>query len=186
MLHFFDVSLLPDPESSTTHLMAALYSKFHFALVRSHTSSLAVSFPQYAKSPCGVGSVLRILGSPSELQALLAFDWLGGMRDQVRIESIGPVPATTEHKLLQRVQPKSSVWRLRRRHMKRHGVTELAATNAIPDSAAELVDLPFVQMASHSTGQRFRLYLRLRPAVTAISGTFNSYGLSATATIPWF
>jgi CRISPR-associated endonuclease Csy4 len=39
---------------------------------------------------------------------------------------------------------------------------------------------------SQSTGQPFRLFLDHRPCDTASAGPFNTYGLSTTATIPWF
>ena len=71
--------------------------------------------------------------------------------------------------------------------MKRHGLDETQARERILDSAAEKVDLPFVQLQSRSTGQTFRLFLSLDPEQSAPTpGDFNAYGLSRNATIPWF
>jgi len=71
--------------------------------------------------------------------------------------------------------------------MKRHGLDETQARERIPDSAAETLHLPFVQLRSGSTGQTFRLFLCLGPAQpTPVSGEFNAYGLSQNATVPWF
>ncbi|GAA0234702.1 hypothetical protein GCM10009125_24560 [Castellaniella daejeonensis] len=61
------------------------------------------------------------------------------------------------------------------------------AVHAIPDSVEEQPDLPYVQLRSASTGQRFCLFLALGdPQPEAVSGVFNTYGLSSTATLPWF
>jgi CRISPR-associated endonuclease Csy4 len=97
------------------------------------------------------------------------------------------VPADAVQRSLRRVQAKSSPERLRRRQMRRHGLTEQHARERVPDSAAELLTLPCGVRARASTGQSFPLYLRLGPAEsTAQVGTFNAYGLSTSATTPWF
>ena len=53
--------------------------------------------------------------------------------------------------------------------------------------ALRQITLPFVQISSRSTGQRFALFiehgqLQSQPAL----GRFNHYGLSTEATVPWF
>ncbi|MDT4877769.1 CRISPR-associated endonuclease Cas6/Csy4 [compost metagenome] len=114
-------------------------------------------------------------------------DWLTGMRDHTEVTPVAAVPAEAVPRSLRRVQAKSSPERLRRRQMRRHGLTEEQAQDRVPDSAVELLKLPYVMLTSASTGQTFRLYLRLSPAFgNAQPGTFNAYGLSASATTPWF
>ncbi|MDA6210463.1 type I-F CRISPR-associated endoribonuclease Cas6/Csy4, partial [Escherichia coli] len=53
---------------------------------------------------------------------------------------------------------------------------------------AELrTDLPFLNMKSLSSQQQFKLFIRHGDLLTEpVKGEFSSYGLSATATIPWF
>jgi CRISPR-associated endonuclease Csy4 len=85
------------------------------------------------------------------------------------------------------VQVKSSPERLRRRLAKRKGLTDEEAKRAIPLGAAERLNLPYVTIKSRSTGQDFRLFVdQMPPMDHAIFGSFNHYGLSATATVPWF
>ena len=191
MDHFVDFHLLPDPELPADVLMGALYTKLHRALVMAEGSAggIAISFPGYSARPGAIslGSSMRLLGSQPGLQALSDPGWMGGLRDQVTISGTATVPSNATHRSLRRVQAKSSPERLRRRLIKRHGIDEAEARKQIPDSAAELLSLPFLQLHSASTGQRFRLFLRLgQERATAESGSFNTYGLSATATIPWF
>jgi CRISPR-associated endonuclease Csy4 len=191
MDHFADIHLLPDPELPAHVLLSALYAKLHRALVmdESHAGSIAISFPGYSINPgaSGLGDCLRLLGSHSGLQALINSSWLGSMRDQVCVSKTAAIPATALHRSLRRMQAKSNPERLRRRLVKRHGIDENEARRRIPDSAAEVLNLPFLQLRSASTGQNFRLFLRLGDAeTTGISGKFNTYGLSTTATVPWF
>lgn len=191
MDHFMDIQLLPDPELPAHVLMSALCAKLHRALTIGDnlTGSIAISFPGYSElvGARGLGDSLRLLGSQSSLQNLTGLNWVGSLRDQVRTVATGTVPVTAVHRSLRRVQAKSNPERLRRRLIKRHGIDGAEARKRIPDSAAELLNLPFLQLHSASTGQAFRLFLSLGPMkATADGGTFNAYGLSTSATIPWF
>jgi len=187
MAHYLDIHLRPDPEFSAAHLLAALYAKLHRALVRLDANSIGVSFPGHAESAHRLGDRLRLFGPADDLTRLMAQDWLSGMRDHVNVGGTAPVPANAMHRTLRRVQAKSNPERLRRRQMKRHGLTAAQAEQQVPDSVGERLDLPFIQMTSTSTGETFRLFLRLgAPQSTLVAGSFNSYGLSTAATIPWF
>lgn len=184
---YLDIELRPDPEISPNHLMGALYSRIHLALVARSDGGVAVYFPGYQLRPIWLGTRLRLLGSRAELQGVEGNDWLGGVRDHVQIHPVAAVPDDAKHCAVRRVQAKSNPARLRRRLMKRHDISAAQALERIPDSAAEFVDLPFVQLQSGSNGQPFRLFLSVGPALeTATPGEFNSYGLSQTASVPWF
>lgn len=187
MSHYIDIHLLPDPEFPEHQLLSALYSKLHRALVQLKANDLGVSFPGYAERPATLGNTLRVFGPPVALEKLSALPWLHGMRDHIRDTQIKPVPANAVHRHLGRVQAKSSPERLRRRQMKRHGITEEQAILKVPDDAMQKLKLPFITLRSASNGQTFRIFLRLGPSQTASSeGFFNTYGLSAIATTPCF
>lgn len=187
LTHYLDIHLRPDPEFPASQLLTALYAKLHRALVQLHADDLAVSFPGYSDKPLGLGKTLRILGSAARLQQLMSLPWLSGMANHVQVSPTAEVPVNATHRTLTRVQAKSNPERLRRRQMKRHGLTAEQARERIPDSAAESLKLPFLPMRSASTGQGFYLFLRLGPLCPAsVAGSFNTYGLSTTATTPWF
>ena len=187
MGHYLDIQLLPDPEIAAHQLLAALYGKLHRVLAAQGCSTIAVSFPDYAEHPAQLGQRLRLIGPQSSLGQLMAQDWLGGLREHVVIRQIDTVPPHAVARALRRVQAKSNPDRLRRRQMARHGLSASQAVQQVPDTVAERLHLPFLQLGSASTGQRFRLYLRLGPPVAhAVDGTFNTYGLSIAATVPHF
>ena len=187
MDHYLEIRLLPDPEFKTTVLMNALFAKLHRALFDLDARCIGVSFPAAdVDRPC-LGDRLRLHGTSGDLQSLMAVEWLTGMRDHIELRGAVMVPDRVRYRVVKRVQAKSSPERLRRRLAKRKGMTEDEARRAIPLSAAERLNLPYVTIKSRSTGQDFRLFVDQRPPFDhAISGAFNHYGLSATATVPWF
>lgn len=187
MSYYLDIHLLPDPEFPVHVLLSALYAKLHRALVELQTDTVGITFPAYQRSPASLGAQLRLVGPASALDRLVSQASLGGMQGHVRWGVMAPVPPTAEHRLLRRVQAKSNPARLRRRQMKRHGLSEAEAMARVPDTAVELLRLPFLQVHSASTGQSFRLFLELgAPQQEVPDGRFNAYGLSTTRTVPWF
>jgi len=182
---YLDLSLRPDPEFPESQLMNALYAKLHRALVAANTDTIAVCFPQFVGLK--LGAVLRLIGPSASLANLMATSWLHGMRDHLQISAMQALPAQLQHRKWQRIQCKSSPERVRRRQMKRHDLSEAQARERIPDTAAATLKAPFLQIASSSTGQRFRLFLKVGPLqAQPETGSFNAYGLSQSATAPWF
>lgn len=187
MDHHIDIDLQPDPEFPAHQLMGALYAKLHRTLAAQNSTGIGVSFPGFSLRAPHLGTRLRLHGNLAALSALMARDWMTGMRDHVTLTAATPVPETAKHCVVRRVQVKSSAERLRRRLMRRHDLDAQEAQQRIPDEVARLVNLPYVQLRSTTTGQSFRLFIDHGPAQShAIEGSFNAYGLSHMATIPWF
>ncbi|WP_337243673.1 type I-F CRISPR-associated endoribonuclease Cas6/Csy4 [Luteimonas sp. gir] len=185
--HYLDFTLAPDPETSATHLLGALYDRFHLALVQRRIDTIGVSFPGYSLVPRTLGTQLRLHGRADDLTPFMHADWLKGVRDHVHLSDILETPVNAEHRAVQRRQFKTSADRLRRRRMRRKGETAAQAEQAIPVTVERRPDLPYVQLRSRSTGQPFSLFVALGPLMPiATPGPFNAYGLSATTTVPWF
>lgn len=187
MDHYLEIHILPDPEFPATTLMNALFSKFHRGLVGHGEGAIGVSFPDVREGSRSLGSRMRLHGKGADLRGFMAGGWLTGMRDRVAIDGPTPVPAGARHRVVRRVQAHSSPERERRRLIARKGISPEAARMAIPDSRAEQLKLPFLMLASRSTGQQFLLFVEHLPITDqACEGAFSSYGLSANTTIPWF
>jgi CRISPR-associated endonuclease Csy4 len=182
---YLDITLLPDPEFPPAILMNALFGKLHRGLVGLGGQDIGVSFPDVKGMT--LGRRLRLHGQTADLASLMASVWLTGMRDHVELGTVGPVPSHAGHRVIRRVQAKSNPERLRRRMVARKGVDAELARQTIPDSAAETLRLPYLVLKSQSTGQQFRLFIEHRPVQEhAVGGPFSAYGLSPTATVPWF
>ncbi|TCT20164.1 type I-F CRISPR-associated endoribonuclease Cas6/Csy4 [Thiobaca trueperi] len=188
MDHYLEITLLPDPEFAPTVLMNALFAKLHRGLVDLSSTRIGVSFPGMRKEPKSrsLGERLRIHGSLADLRGLMDLPWLTGMRDHILFQGPEPIPDQVSDCRVRRVQAKSSPERLRRRLMRRRGIGEEAARQCIPDALEVRLDLPFVTLKSRSTGQTFRLFIEQQAVSQSIAGEFNNYGLSLTATVPWF
>lgn len=134
-----------------------------------------------------LGQLLRLHGCSAALSDLQGQPWLIGMRDHVQISEATLVPPNAQHCRVRRVQSDSNPDRLRRRAMKRHGLSEQQAAERIPDDAMKLLDLPYLALRSQSNGHQFRLFIRQEaPQSTPSAGSFNASGLSQDATVPWF
>lgn len=184
--HYQNIVLLPDAEMLPQVLMGMLFSKLHKALVSAQTVDVGVSFPEQGDH--FLGNILRLHGPALALERLNALPWLGGMRGYARLEAVRPVPAAvTGYRTVRRRQAKSNPDRLRRRMMHRKGMTWEQAVQALPDTCSEMLDLPFVQLHSSSTGENFRLFIEQGPLrQEPTGGTFSQYGLSPETTVPCF
>ncbi len=186
MDHYLDLRLRADPEFPQHQLMDALFARLHRALVQLDSTGIGLSFPDVRGLRGGLGARMRLHGTVAALEPLASLSWLVGMRDHVEVASVLEVPASASWISVRRIQAKSNVDRLRRRQMKRKGWTAEEAAAALPDSAAEMLDLPFLTVRSTSTGQTFRLFVHQQPAAVQQLGSFNAYGFSIEATLPRF
>jgi CRISPR-associated endonuclease Csy4 len=205
MDHYLELRLRPDPEFPAAHLMSALFTKLHRALVALPEANIGVSFPDVDMHRPSLGERLRLHGNRAALEQLMQQSWLQGMRDHLKLGELQPIPAQAQYRQISRVQAKSNPERLRRRQMRRHGLSEeearQAALKRVQEANAGLSEkearkridqgqrltLPFIPLRSQSTGQPFRLFIRHGPLQPKpLPGSFNRYGLSDGATIPWF
>jgi CRISPR-associated endonuclease Csy4 len=181
MDHYIDIQVLPDPEFKATTLLNAVYSKLHRALVSLGREDLGVSFPEAAKAP---GSLLRLHSGKASLESLMALGWLKGLRDYTQVSAPAPVPTNAEFVRVQRVQPKQTAARLRRA-VKRNSLQESEAEAILGDRVP--FKKPYFRLQSESTGQSFLLFIeQSNPQDYPVEGPYNTYGLSQTATVPWF
>jgi len=189
MDHYVEIRLLPDPEFAPTVLMNALFAKLHRALVDLRSRRIGISFPDLGTDPKrrGVGERLRLHGAIADLDRLMSASWLSGMHDHLVAEGPLKAPQQTAHCVVRRIQAKSNPQRLQRRLARRKGISMEEAAQLIPNDVEKRLDLPFVTVKSRSTGQTFRLFIDQQPAVNQpVPGDFSQYGLSTTATVPWF
>ncbi|WP_253377956.1 type I-F CRISPR-associated endoribonuclease Cas6/Csy4 [unidentified bacterial endosymbiont] len=184
MDHYLEIRVLPDPEFSEEMLMAALVAKLHRVLGQRGKGDIGISFPAHDIKP---GAILRLHGSLPALNELELLAWRKGLSDYCICADIKPVPAVSTWRCVNRVQVKSSAQRLMRRSVKKGWITEQEAQQRLRTAEDARTDLPWLNLRSLSSGQSFRLFIRHGELLCApVAGTFSTYGLSATATVPWF
>ncbi len=181
MDYYIDIEVLPDPEFQATTLMNALYAKLHRALVALQSDTIGVTFPAAEKTP---GDKLRLHGGKETLKELMGNHWVKGLGDYTTISDLKPAPAEVKQVSVRRVQTKMSAARIRRA-LARNSITEKDAKRLFENRKP--IKLPYLQLRSQSTGQHFPLYFEQKITdCEATKGSFNTYGFSQTATLPWF
>ncbi|UAB71341.1 type I-F CRISPR-associated endoribonuclease Cas6/Csy4 [Vibrio sp. SCSIO 43132] len=184
MDHYLDIQVEPDIELSAPALLNNLFAKFHRTVAQTCKGQIAVSFPKQQKT---LGNTLRLHGSYHHLSILMEQPWLKGLRDYTQVGSISPVPESIlGYRTVSRVQKKSPQ-NMRKRSIKKGWLSAGEAIHRIPDTAQSLLALPYLQLRSLSNKNVMRIYIKLgEVSQTQTAGEFSSYGLSRTATIPWF
>lgn len=189
MDHYIDIRLRPDPDFPAPILMGALYGKLHRALHDLDTQSIGISLPDHktgirARTP---GERLRLHATQPDLEKLMNTSWLNGMRDHVVVASVQPVPGNATYRPVRRRQFNTGSPSRARRYAQRHEISEEQARRLMAKPAERQITLPFIQLASRSTGERFPLFIEHGPTQTEpTNGQFNHFGLSEDATVPWF
>lgn len=189
MDHYIDIRLRPDPDFAPPMLMGALYNKLHRALFDLQATDLGVSFPghKHGVRARTLGDHLRLHGTQTRLEQLMAADWLTGMRDHTQVSELLAVPASAQHINVARKQFNTGSESRAKRYAKRHDISEEEARKIYTKVADKRIEFPFVQINSRSTQQRFSLFIEHgKPQEKPVSGSFSHYGLSPSATVPWF
>lgn len=182
MEHYIDLTVLPDPEISEQVLLNNVFAKFHRFSMQVAPKKIAVSFPKYRSK---LGDVLRLHGTQTDLNTLMQSHWLKGVRDYCKVSAINPIPNNAQFRTVRRVQKKSN-HNKRKRCIQKGWLTEAQALEKHPDTLTP-IKLPFLQFNSLSSNNIMRVYIEHGPLQeSACQGELNSYGLSRSATIPWF
>lgn len=170
-------------------LMSAVYNKLHRVLCDFQATDLGVSFPAHNHGVRArtLGDHLRLHGTHARLEQLMGAEWLTGMRDHTQVSELLAVPASAQYFNVARKQFNTGSPSRAKRYAKRHNISEDEARQIYTKLAARRIELPFVQINSRSTQQRFSLFIEHgKPQEKPVEGSFNHYGLSPNATVPWF
>lgn len=174
---------MPDPEFPATLLMNAVYSKLHKALFDLRSISIGVSFPRSKKN---LGNLLRLHGSSHDLQQLRQRDWLGAMQGYCELGEISAMPEGVKHRRVSRQQSKMSEAKLNRL-LKRGSISEAEVEQYRRKMLSQRLAGPYLDLRSASNGQKHRRYIEFGPLLDSpVEGVFDQFGLSKTATVPWF
>ncbi|SFI22079.1 type I-F CRISPR-associated endoribonuclease Cas6/Csy4 [Nitrosomonas sp. Nm34] len=191
---YCEITLLPTPELNLNFLWSKVFQQIHLGLVKIQDDKgqvpIGVSFPEYVISEkCSVlGGKCRLLAQDeATLSRFDAAKWLNRLSDYVHCSSIRPVPRKLKgYAIYHRQQPKTSKERLARRYAVRHNESYDEALLRYNDMVHTSITTPFIRLKSLSSGQVFCLWIKKTMLSEHLGATYNSYGLSAQATVPEF
>lgn len=183
MNYYIDIELKPDAEFPVNVLLNKVYTKFHKVLFDIQTNDVGVSFPNYKVL---LGSKLRIHGREERLGLFKEGDWLGGLSGYCQVSDIQEVPNNAQFRTVSRKQQNMTNAKLNRL-LKRGSITQDAAKEYRVKMYSQGLSEGYLELESVSNGQKHRRYivlgdLQMKPAL----GEFDVFGLSKSATIPWF
>ena len=180
---YIDIQLKPDGEMPINRLLNTLYTKLHKALCDLKSTGIGVSFPAHKIL---LGNKIRMHGSSENLSELQKLSWIGGLIGYCHVSDILSIPADCQYRTVGRKQTTMSQAKLNRL-LKRGSITEQEIKRYKAKMFSKGLDNPYLELVSGSSGQKHRRYLefgelRQQPEI----GYFDQFGLSKTATVPWF
>ena len=181
--YYIDIELKPDLEMRESPLMNLVYTKLHNALVFLQTNKIGVSFPGFNIKP---GRTVRLHGTKAELEHLQGQKWLGSLNGYCATGKIKMIPEDTKFRTIFRIRTNISKSKLRR--LKKRGSITLDEEKSYKAKMfATGLTNPYFDLKSGSTGKTHRRFIQFGPLLdNPVVGSFDSYGLSKEATIPWF
>lgn len=183
MNHYIDIVIQPDAEMRLNVLLNAVYTKLHKALCDLASVDIGVSFPKYATT---LGDVVRVHGDQAALNDLQGLAWLGGISGYCNISGILPVPGGVKYRVISRKQSTMSQSKAKRLIL-RGSITESELKGYRAAMFNKGLDNAYVEVISSSNGHKYRRYFEFGPVIdTPIAGSFDQFGLSKSATVPWF
>lgn len=192
MKFYIEITLLPNDEIPIYFLWQKLYPQIHLGLVEIQNSQgkapIGMSFPEYNEAVNYLGCALRLFSDGKKtLELFNVAKWLSRLTDYCHYTSIKEVPQSINtFARFKRVQFDTNVERLARRRAKRKGESFEQAIKHFDGFKDQESKLPYINMTSLSNNKQFRLFIEKEMVEQAELGEFNCYGLSKTATVPWF
>lgn len=180
---YIDIQLKPDAEMREAELSSKVFTKFHKALVTLNSNNIGISFPQVRVK---LGRLFRLHGQAGALHDFQALDWLGALSGYCQISTILDVPEQAQYRVVSVKRSNLSKAKLRRL-ITRDSIDKEGEKRYKIKMLSQGFDNPYLDLFSNSTGQIHRKFFEFSDMQTQpIDGEFDSYGLSKTATVPWF
>lgn len=183
MNFYIDIHLQPDSELKEAELSSKVYTKFHKALVKLGTKKIGISFPL---ANLKLGLLFRLHGDRSLLNDLQGLDWLGPLKGYCKVQEVKAIPDQVQYRLIYAKRSNMSKAKLKRL-IDRGSIDEAGIKRYKAKMLSLGFDNPYLDLYSESRGQVYRKFFEFGEVTdTKIDGIFDSFGLSKTATVPWF
>jgi CRISPR-associated endonuclease Csy4 len=180
---YIDVRLKPDAELREAELSSKVFTKFHKALATLGTNQIGISFPLVNYK---LGKLFRIHSERVLLIQLQSLNWLGPLSGYCEVSEILTVPEQVKYRIVSAKRGNLSTSKLRRL-VARGTIDKDGEKRYKIKMLSHGFDNAYLDLFSSSTGQVYRKFFEFGTVKDeAVQGTFDSYGLSKGATVPWF
>ncbi len=215
MNYYQDLTLIANAEINLGYIWQKVFQQVHIALVDKgyeyvrkendgtettlRGSKIAVSFPCYGDNAYPLGNKLRLLAQEQAfLEGLGIEKWLSRLLDYVQIDSIEAVPSSVSYAGFRQKRVKGEKRLEQSLQKKAKHISDKFGLD-FNDTLQELnkkyafneEKMPYIQVESQSSATddrkpRFKLFIEKAKLAGPQQGRFDCYGLSKTATVPWF
>ncbi len=192
MNYYQDIKIQPDKEFNLPTLRNNVCQKLHKAIWNLKTKNIGVSFPKLDNK---LGDTIRIHSSQSDLEKLQNLNWLGGLSGYCKVSDILTVPDKVKgYQVISRIRQTMNEVKLSQRisHQTQNNILKTDAdiqaykNQYRAKMMATSLGSPYLELNS-SKGGLYRIYLYFGEIQNSpIAGEFNNFGLSKTATVPFF
>lgn len=183
MEYFIEINLQRNKELRPNILLNNVYTNLHQRLYDMNCKTVGVSFPNFRVI---LGNKLRIHGNLNDLNEIQSVDWLGNIKQYCVVSGIEPIPENVQYRTMSRIQSTMSQSKLRRL-IKRGTILEEDVKKYKVQMLQKGLGNPYVELVSASNGKLHRRYFQFGELQHKnVSGEFDFFGLSKTATVPWF
>ena len=196
--YYQEIILHDDTEISLGFLWGKMYGIVHDKLVSIQNDEgktpVGAAFPDYGSKKFPLGNRLRLFSPDTKtLEKLSLGRSFENMADYVEVSNILQTPTEHGYAIFSRKQfKKTNPERLARRYAKRHGVSleeAMRKYEVLEEKSEKIVEenrLPYVNLHSASTGQRYKLFIDKKETNESSGGWFKTYGLGSGAAVPDF
>lgn len=187
MIHYQEITIIPDPEIAPYFIWSKLFTQFHIALAdvknKHGIESIGISFPDYHFDEKGksskLGLKLRVFApSQKDLETLNLDKWLERLTDYVHVKRINEVGNKTKgHVVVKRYRHKNMI-KQAEAFAKHKGITLEAALIHCAKHKQDNKPYPYVILNSITNNQPYSLSIMQELVDNETQGTFNSYGIN--------
>lgn len=183
MKYYFDITLNPSKEIRLNVLLNEVYTKLHESLFDLKASDIGVSFPRFNVL---LGNIIRVHSSKEKLILLQSSNWLDILSKYCKVSEVLKVPDQKQYRIVSRKQSNMTNAKLKRL-IKRATIKQEDIKKYKIKMLQNGLSNPYLELKSKSNGQKHRRYIQFSKLMdNNIDGDFDYFGLSKTATIPWF
>lgn len=191
---YVEITLIPDGIATLNDVWRVVFRQVHRALSDANNTGIGVSFPgyRYEQKNKTLGDKLRVFGaSELDLDALKLSDVLSDVSDYCHVTKVRKVPDNVSNACFGRKRYRNNYEKLVKSKMVHLSVSEEEAKAIIGEFTPAVTDYPYVHYQSISSmkaGKSADIVLAIRKVDMehSVSGQFNMFGLSNTATVPIF
>ncbi|OOF69517.1 type I-F CRISPR-associated endoribonuclease Cas6/Csy4 [Rodentibacter caecimuris] len=182
--HYIELKAIPQANMSQADVISFCLQKLHQILPH-FEGRIGLAFPAYGIDKT-LGGIIRLFGSEKDCCSI--HFQLHTLKDYALIENVETIPEKIRnYRIYQRIQLKgqSALRRAQKRLTEQGKWNEEVLQNMLKKQSEQRL-YPHVKLKSSSTKQSFILAIKSIYKTKSEPGSFSSYGLSQTATVPHF